>query len=402
MSDLTPNVPVQAEAGPVTTRGAEVVSFDDLDTALEVAPKAGSKKTGDKPKEEKAEEKKDKDSTHKESKKDVSSKDEDKQGKEKKDHEQENSEKISRKIKARQKDQEIDLDELAEFEAKVDGKPTKATLKQLLDDFSGRTAWQSRFGELSKKQKEVEKSDFEVQAKNRKIVDTLKEISELSSNPVAVAYKIAELTGQDGANYWKQIEQGLQKSVLEFMKMTPEERQAFEAKQEAEFYKGQFSKQKEEKNQEQSRREMQLRVEQLLESSGIEATEYENALTQIESLIDANPQAMGIDKKQITPEFVLSYHKNLKMLTDLDSVLGSFELPEKTLAFLKEELREMWAKSPDLTADEIKEIIKEVYGKTPKSALKVKAEKADKVSSGTSKTRSMVSPQNEPLTFDDL
>ena len=55
-----------------------------------------------------------------------------------------------------------------------------------------------------------------------------------------------------------------------------------------------------------------------------------------------------------------------------------------------------------MSVEEIKEIIKEVYGKTPK-ALKTKVEKAERVSSGTSKTKpSMINPQNEPLTFDDL
>ena len=241
MEDLqldTFDVPV-AEAGDGI--GADDTGFDTFDTPapVEEAPskdevakeeldesQTGAIDTADKvEKEVKDEAKEAKDEKKPD---DKAEKDSDDNGKdEEKSDDDKPEEKAPRKtIRARTEDGQSDVDATSEFKVKVNGKNMYVPVQELINNYSGKTAWDKKFTEVSNEKAEVEANIGKYQEQYEKVDTFITEVVDAAKNgegdPLDAMRILLDRLGENSLQYEKRLlsHYGNQFSEMEMMDET--------------------------------------------------------------------------------------------------------------------------------------------------------------------------------------
>ncbi len=258
------------------------------------------------------------------------------------------------KAKVDGKNVDVPLD--AQFTVPVDGKQTKVSIDELVRSYNGKVSWDKRFTALDKDRQTFAQERSTHEADKASLNQGLSQFFNLvqaKKGPQAWSHLI-KMAGLEGQYSLADLRKEVYEQQVALEKMTPEQRQAQEAAEQAEYYKSQFENLTSAQKAQQAHAQAEAAFEQVLNSHSISRQQfgdYHSQLTQ-----------GGISPDSITPDLVVSYHQRIGAYTAIR------QAAEKTdPAILKNDklvgqLRDFKLANPDMTAKDIADVIRSWKG----------------------------------------
>lgn len=398
---INPNVNVMnnADAGGKIemNSGSGPVSFEELEEVM-------TTKKSKKPDAEKAEKAKDEKSqdltsdTDKGKKPEAKKPDDKKESKDAKASEKPETEDkpAPRKtVKAKYADSELDLDEETLIPVSVNGKEEMWTLKELRADKSGKTAWDKKFTELSKKEKAAMGREMKLQETSQTIKAMLEE-----KDPDIKMFKMAQLAGVDPVEYRAKFLNDNISLLEKYYSMSEDERKADALGFEARYHKHRADTLDASTKQEHAHRELTAKVNQLRASHQVSEDEFATRYDQITNMVRNG----DLEQSQVTPEFIIETIEKDRLWDAAASRLDSLELGIDQQA-RGQRLRKLVENAHQLgiSAAEMPEMVDEIWGSI-KAQKKVdeKRKQNDEFLHGKRDVPQMKAQRSEALFFDEI
>lgn len=299
-------------------------------------------------------------------------------------------------------DKDVGLDEESVVEHKVDGKPTKVPLKELLSNYAGKVAWDKRLNDVALQKRQFTEKEQQFNTgleRQRSLVKDLHEKVGQGKTFEAVQ-SLVKLTGLnlDAREYVKTLRNSLIEQAQQLRQMTPEQRQVFELNEEREYQASLLSEYRQQHEQEQHNRAYQQRVATAVQSAGMTPDEYNEAYNFLRD------PSRGLDASKITPEYVIEHSKQVKVYDTARRAIGSVEpdaLDERGL--VKDQ--DKWKKFaqvvtafPDLSAEELAEIYSAQRKQARSESASRKVLKSPVATAAMASTRGTKQPASDDFT----
>lgn len=415
-SGINPNTPVTETTTSTNGKGTVELSsgetpltFDELDKLTLSKGKKAAKQESKGAESDRSGDKDDKPETKSQKSKDLSS-DSDKgksqkaeskessdkkQGQDKEADETKQQQQLRKLIKAKFQDKEIDLDEESIVPVKINGKEEMVQVKDLLANYSGKTAWDKKFTELSKKDKTIAINDLKL----KQAAESVKEIFE-EQDPDMRIFKMSKFAGLDPVQYREKFLKDNLNLLEKYYSMTEDERKADSLAFEAKYQKHRADTLEQSSKQEHSQRELSAKIESLRASHQVSEDEFSSCFEQVNELVNKGL----IEKSQLTPEFVIATVEKERLWNAIDAKLQDFELPwsneerAKKVMSLVENSHKLGQSPADMA-----EIVEEIWG--PKRAQKKAqtiAQERQEFMSGKKEVTQARSQSSQPMFFDEM
>jgi hypothetical protein len=389
-----------AAAQEVSAGDTGPVTFDDLMSTGKVTKKGedagGNKK--DEPAKKEAKESKDEGKKEAKGKLDKPESKDDKAGKpDEKSKEQSKEAKAEaekrRLLKYKQGDKEAELDEEAEFFVKIDGKDVPVKAKDLLSNYSGKTAWDKKFSELDR-ERQTYKKDF---GKTSELVSRIMK----EQDPEMRFYHMAELAGGDPIGVRQKFLEDNVKLLEKWHTMTDDERKADASAFEAKVLKHQNQTLSQKLQVEQSMKELDAKVTGLLSTHKIQRQEWVDTYDQLRTAKESG----ALNDQKLTPEFVAEVVQKNRIWNEAEIQLEKLGhnwddgTKGQRLMALTEEAFKL-----GLTATDVAELVTELYpkGQSTEQIVEEKAREREEFLEGKKPARRTESAAKEALFFEEI
>lgn len=330
----------------------------------------------DKPKEKKAE------------KKEKLSKEDDKEGEKEETAEQKAETADSKKLKIRQADGLYAIDADAKVRVKIDGAFQEVPVQELVNNYSGKVAYDKKFSEIGEKNKQadqlIQQHTKQAEVLKNVVAEVTSHLSDKMKNPIDALNFIVEKSGMDPYDVWKRMLEANLDEVEKLMSFSDLERENYLLKKQAEFRTKSEEARKAEFTKEQSFNQAVQKVDSLRQAHGVSEEQFVQALDELE--------ASGADMSKVSDEFVVDHASLKPHVESVQDVLEPFEssiddskyskivrdLARQLRAkdFSKEQLME-WAKKEFMDED-----LKDLQSRTkevPKNRSKVEVKAPTKI-----------------------
>lgn len=396
---INPNVAVTGsieEEGKVVVNGGENASlWDDLER---VSAKKPEKKAESEPKkqeksEEKAEKSKDLTSDDKKPKAEKKESNEKKDSEEEKAEVKKEIERQVKKLKAKIGDSDMEIDEDALFDVRIAGKSEAATLRDLVNNYAGKTNWDRQYSQLNNERQQFTKAR---EMANGKLKDIFEE-----QDPEMKLFKLAELTGKDPVEFYKGWHESSIKMLEDYYQMNEDQRRAKLLEAENKFHKSKADRLETERKQEIERTQFTQKVQSLKAQAKVSDEEYSGAEAALADIYKnpAEVKALGLPESP-TPETVIELINKDKILSSAQKTAQELGIDLSTGKLLEFTDKAIVA---GFTPQEIPEMVKEIFGHLSKSSrVQKKVEKREEFTKGKSEVPQMVTKKDEPMFFDDI
>lgn len=377
--------------------GESPATFEELESVMahsSKAAKAAKAEAKAAAKEAIKESKKEDVTVAKESKDEKDSADSKKEGKEKAEGAEKASAELEAKSKAKQiakgklGDKELDLDLDTVLTHKVAGKEETITLRELLNDKSGKTQWDRKFSELDKERKGWQ---TKVTQANEKIAGIVNE-----QDPELRLFKLAEFSGKDPVAFRQQFLDDNIKLLEKWYGMSDDERKA-----DALAYENKVLRHRQETSQkdlktQQAIAELDKRARSVQAAHQVGEDDFLKRYEDLKSL-----KQQGKIEQALTPEFIAETIVKDRHWIAAEKALSGAEVSSDQLLDLVET-----SYANKLTPAQTAEIADELWGPKSRSAVvKQTADEREKFLTGKSKEETVAKKrqsQEEPLFFDQM
>jgi hypothetical protein len=311
-------------------------------------------------------EKKEKKETKKEEKKAESEDDEDEESEESDDDETPEIEKApdtqGKKLRVKIGDEHFSLDSNAKMKVKIDGKNEEVTVQELLNNYSGKQAWDKKFTEVGSEKKQIlqEKQTLQYEKQELKsfmqpVIDIIKDPLK---NPIDAFIHIAEkldTTGELSYAIEKRLLEANLDTLVELASMNEEQQEAyFLKKQNARLLK---SSEKRIESERETSKSNQLRsqVDKIRETYGVSVEQYSEAFDELKGLLP--------DNKTLTHEHVVDWASLKPITPQVEEILKPFldEIDDSDYSGIVTSLSRS-LRDGKLSKEQIQKIVKDEYG----------------------------------------
>ena len=282
-------------------------------------------------------------------------------------------------LKAALNDSEYDIPADANLTAVIDGVETPVSVQELLNNYSGKVAYDKKFQELGATRKEVEAA----QAKQQHITETF--MNNMKEGKVNEALmQIGELAGKDSYEFMKELREGFLQQNQALNSLSPEQREAYLAKEEAEYLRKQNESVVQQQEEKANLENLQSSLSKLQETHGVEDAELEQRWSQLLSLTEGNVDALL--EKYNGPQGVVdalgtltvntrAYERCYDVLNEYKDIISPEESNE-----VVEKLVDSVLADKSITDDQLKSWLDEAYSSRKSSKkLSEKAAKSKKI-----------------------
>lgn len=258
-----------------------------------------------------------------------------------------------KRLSAFMEDRSYEIPAEAKLKHKVDGEEVEVTVQELLNNYSGKQAWDKKFSELDK-ERQVYKKDLE-------FVDSyISKFSQKSKeNPVEALEFLAQSVGLDPFEYKKNLRNQLISHYKDYLEMTDQERFQYEQREELDYLKRQRETERQRIHEEQAQRELQGRFNEIQQTYQIDEDRMNYLKTEL----------VDFYKTEVTPENVAALHEQLVRLDRVDSALEKLDK-----RFLDDDNKVLTLESfirsnPHVSDEEIFETAKKLWGADTKKVI---------------------------------
>jgi hypothetical protein len=215
--------------------------------------------------------------------------------------------KDSKKLRMRMGDELFNVDSDASFKVKVDGKNEDVPLQELINNYSGKTAWDKKFTEIGKEKKavEIEKAQITKQSEELKshVAKALAPLKTKDGNPMDSLLYLVEMSGDDPYNAYRRIMESNLEELGKLMDMGDVERELYFHKKKDELYSDVAKKRQGKLQEEQTFNQAVQKVDALRQSFNVTEDAYVDASDELEEIYTASK----LDINDITHEAIVDY-----------------------------------------------------------------------------------------------
>jgi hypothetical protein len=298
---------------------------------------------------------------------------------------EEEEKKDSKKLRMRMGDELFNVDSDASFKVKVDGQNVDVPLQELINNYSGKTAWDKKFTEIGKEKKtlEVEKSQVTKQSEElkRHVAAALAPLKTKDGNPMDSLLYLVEMSGDDPYNAYRRIMESNLGELGKLMDMGDVERELYFHKKKDELHLDVAKKRQGKIQEEQTFNQVVQRVDSLRQTFNVSEDAYVDASDELEEIYAASK----LDVNDITHEAIVDYASLRPHIAVVKGLIEQYEdnISEgkygDIVAELSRHLRD--GKSDEATIkkllarnfsveEDVKELNSKVYGKSAKAPVK--------------------------------
>lgn len=290
-------------------------------------------------------------------------------------------------IKIRNGEQEVELRADAPVTVKVDGKTLTVPLQEVLNNYSGQASLTRKFQEYQT----TEKKFNETRSRLQEGVRAIQELAN-AKDPRSAIYKLAEWSGKNGEELYKEFITNLEQKFSELQNLSPEERKLKEVQERLAWHEG--------KEKERSQKESERKIEEEF-LGAVREVQKKTSLSDSDfaDLFEEYQKVSGKKIEQIHPKEVGEYYEKLVLDNKIGGILKDVGCEEAQFEDAKEFLLKAARLHKDLSDEDLRAIALEGYGKETAKRLSRKVKKMD--GSGAEK-KTVKDPQKSPLFFDDL
>lgn len=371
--------------------GDTYTNFDELDVV-----QSASKKQSTETKKEETKTEENKDDNKKEAAKEESDKTETKEDTEKEEESdnkdtkelikeslKRSSEKNTEKEKLKEFEARIGEDLLkinanAEFQVTVDGKPVKANLQELVNNYSGATHLRQQVTKLREEQRSFEKDRQDIQS----AIDGVYEQVVVKGDPFGGISTLAELMGADPLQVIENLRNQIAPIIEQDSKLTEEEKKIRDLETRLQFVQ--------KKTEAATKAKQAKDIESIMEQRAMAVLKEKNMDKETFSRLYSELRESGqVTIEQITPELIGDYYTDITTTKSLSDMLSDVnpDLPQEDRSKAIKEMKQLMS-SPvgkGLTVDNFREIAIEVYGSKAAKALSRKIKQANPISTSKPK-----------------
>lgn len=297
-------------------------------------------------------------------------------------------------IKALRGDSEHEIPEDAIFKQKVNGVEEEIALRDLLNDYSGKTDWNKKYSELGQKSQDFKKSEFEF---NNRVNTFVQKAAE--SKVDALAY-LAETAGADPVEFIREFKQGLIPELEQYMGMSQSEKEAYDYKQELDILRKSQETRDQNVQRTQEFEEMEAQTLKQIEDLGIENHEFAAAYNRL-------VESGSVDASSIGPNEVAQWIGLENRVSTVDDALSAIDSSLAEDVALIEDLVKTSLEG-GLDEQATLEVINELYGQPSEEAKSASAKVRQSGKSLKSVTQDLIKEdksrgsESGPLSFDDV
>lgn len=307
-----------------------------------------------------------------------------------------NMEKARKLIKAKLKDSEFELDEEAAIPVKINGKEELVPVKELMGNYSGKVAWDKKFTELSKKEKDIKGLESRAQTAAQRLQETLSE-----QDDTIRMFKMAQMAGVDPVQYRQKFLEDNIKMLENWYAMSDDERKADALAYEAKYHKYRADTLEQSTKQQQAQREQQAKLAQIRASHQIDEDTFQSFHDQAQQAVKDGI----LDKSYLEPEKVVELVQKDRIWSAVESVLEQVKLPwseeekGKRLLKLVEDSHQL-----GLSPQDVAEFVVETYAspKTKKDLVSQIKEERQEFLSGKKPVQQAKAHKEEIWSFDQI
>ena len=259
---------------------------------------------------------------------------------------------------------------------KVDGKDVEATLADLADEFSGKTAWDKRFNEFSQQKKNFDSQFSYINGKVDKI------LAKAETDPMAAFYEICQLSGKTPEAVVKAMSKVGGESA-KWLSLNETEQKAFMLEMENNLYKQTEAEKRAAQEREAKDREIESKAKAVKEQYG--ATDEEWAA--------ASELAPKMWKGQdIGPEHIAQAHRVQTVATVFEKAYPEGLQDQKTF----DEVFTIAMTHPEFDASDLEDIVTQTFASASAKRL------GRKVTSQTPQKTESAKDTREAWSFDQV
>jgi hypothetical protein len=383
-------------------------TFDDMEAISEEAESAEDDWSKEEPEKEKVSEdlkvikdsqtdsegkvikedkKEDEEEGEEESEEEEESEDEEEEEKDEEKPKEDKEKKDAKKLRIRMGDELFNIDSDATFKVKVDGETQEVTAQELINNYSGKTAWDKKFTEIGKEKKslEFEKSNLtkEKQTLSAHLKNALAPLEDKEGNPLDSLMYLVEMSGKNPYNAYRRIMEANLDELGQLLDMTETERELYFHKKKDELYDGIGKKRQARQQEEQTFNQVRQKVDSLRQSFNISEEQFVDASEELEEIYKSS----GLNVDDLDYESVVDYASLKPHIEVVKGLVGPYEdnISESKYGDVVAELsRKLRDGSLDKAAIQevlkrnfsVEEDVKELNTKVYSKAQKVPAKKA--------------------------
>lgn len=296
------------------------------------------------------------------------------------------------KLRIRMADGDLyNIDSQSTMPVKIDGKVEEVPVQELINNYSGKTAWDKKFTEIGKEKKTLEFEKSEIQNQKNILTDhvnkALTPLKDPSKNPLDSLLYLVEMSGEDPYAAYRRIMEANLEELTSLIDMDETERELYFHKKKDELH-GKVAKQRNERlTKEQTFNQVVQKVNQLRQAHNVTEDEFVEASEELEESF----KAQGLDANSITEEQVVDFASLKPHIATVRELIEPYEdniSEEKygdVVAQLSRNLRDGKVDKEGIASilkrnfsvdEEVKELNTKVYQKqsAKKPAKKVEAE----------------------------
>ena len=398
VESINPNTPVTSNLSKEGTIEADAtggpLSFDELEEVTKTEKKAKAEKNEAKePKEEKSQDltsdtdKGKKAEKPKEAKEPKESKEETKAA--------DDLEKQIKKIKAKYNENEYELEEDSLVPVKINGKEEMVPIKDIMNNYSGKVAWDKKFSELD----QIRKSTSTKELKIKEIENLIKSAYD-EQDPNMKMYKIAQLVGMDPIEYRNKFFNDNISMLEKWYSMTEDERKADALAYEANIHKHRADTLEKSIKEKQDLESLRSKVNQLRERHQVSEQEFLDKYEQFDKQIKTG----SMNPQMISPEYIVQAVEIDRLWDVASKKLESLNLGWNNDTRVEKLQRLVGnAHQIGIKPSEIADMVDELWGvKKAQKKIEEKKKQNQEFLSGKSNVTQMKPKESAPIFFDEM
>jgi hypothetical protein len=267
-----------------------------------------------------------------------------------------------KKIHARYNEEQLDIPAEAMFKHKVDGEEVEVGLQDLLNNYSGKVAYDKKFSELDK-ERNVYKEDLELV--NKYIGEFGQKSKE---DPIAAFEFLAQFAGADPLQFRRQLRDQMIQKYSPYLQMAEEERRVMDLKEENEYFRKLQESEANKRAQQQAQAELEGKFRSMQEANGISDDRRSELI---------NDLMQHGNMQNVSPEDVLALHQAYERqdlaFAALEAVNSEFVKDESKIVMVESLL----SGNPQLSKDDLQNHIAKLWGNDVEKAVANLSKKAE-------------------------
>ena len=305
-----------------------------------------------------------------------------------------------RTLKAKIGEDSLDIPKDATVKAIVDGKAEFPTVQELINNYSGKQAWESKFKTITEENLKIKHERETVQKHTEELMGQVDQVSGLikgalegKTHPLSALEYLIDLTGGNSYAYNKLLVESLAPFITDLNEMSEVERERTWLALENGYMKKSQAAEAKKRQELESRKEQTSKFDKQRESLGVTQEQFSLAHQELKGI---NPEQKWEENE------ILEFIKVKPMYELADSVLAQFEdlVPYESRLGVLDELVGEIKRNPSITKEQLKSLLSEALDieSAPVDDL---LEKASAMLPAKAPKNSKPKKEDEILTFED-